>query len=435
MVAFTTLFLGLVLGPQTVGVIVGDQVSVVEIFVDGESCGTVRDEPFQLRCEFGDDLSPHHLVAVAADSEGDELGRAEQWVNLPRQPAETTIALTQDPSGRSTVARLSWESLGASPSEIRVQLDGQPIEVEDPSRIPLPPYDPDALHLLQVEVDFDTLISTAEVVFGGTYGDEVTTKITALPIAHEKKRLPDASEMAGWFVKRGELLDVAAVDRGAIDLVVVRDLEAQPDLLRIWRGASNRVRAVRAAEPSDADPEGQRRIEFLWPVSTRRGEGASSVDLFHHSRKYAGRSVRLAPLLLGVQPAVQTGKQRLADALAVAGVTAAAGNNRRAVLLVVAKDAADESDLSAEQARGYLERLAVPLEVWAVAEDAAAPAAWGAAVGVSNYPRLEGASRRLFKGLERQSVVWLEGDHLPNEIELSELAQGIRIAGRAKAAE
>lgn len=434
MVTFTTLFLGLVLGPQTVGVTVGDQVAVVEILVDGESCGSVSSEALQLQCDFGDELAPHRLMAVAADSDGKEVGRAEQWINLPRQPAETTIALAQDPAGRSTVARLSWESLGATPSEIRVQLDGQPIEVEDPTEIPLPPYDPEQLHLLQAEVDFDALISTAEVVFGGTYGDEVTTQITALPILHEKKRLPDASDLAGWFVKGGEPLDVAAVDRGPIDLVVVRDLSAQPDLLRIWRGAPGRVAAIKAAEPSDTNPEGQRRIEFLWPVSMRRGVGTNSVDLFRHSRKYVGRSVRLAPLLLGVQPAVHSGKQRLADALAVAGVTAAAGNNRRAVLLVVAKEAADESDLSAAQARGYLERLAVPLEVWTVDGDAAAPAEWREVVEVSNYARLEAASRRLFKGLERQSVVWLEGNHLPQEIELSELAQGISIAGRGPAA-
>lgn len=434
MVAFTTLFLGLVLGPLTVGVTVGEQVAAVEIFVDGESCGTARGEPFQLRCDFGDELSPHHLVAVAADRAGQEIGRAEQWLNLPRQPAEITIALAQDPTGRSTVARLSWESLGGTPSEIRVLLDGRAIEVEDPTEILLPEHDPNQLHLLEAEVDFGTLSSTAEVVFGGSYGDEVATRITALPIVHEKKRLLAASELAGWFVKRGEPLDVAAVDRGPIDLVVVRDLEAQPDLLRIWRGAPSRVSPIKAADPSETDPEGQRRIEFLWPVSMRRGSGARSVDLFHHSQKYAGRNVRLAPLLLGVQPPIGSGKQRLADALAVAGVTAAAGNNRRAVLLVLAKEAADESDLSAVQARGYLERLAVPLKVWTVDGDAAVPAEWGEALEVSNYARLEGEGRRLFKALERQSVVWLEGNHLPHEIELSEQAEGIRIAGRPEAA-
>ncbi len=433
MVAFATLFLGLVVGVQTVGVTVGDQVAAVEILLDGESCGTVREEPFRLRCDFGDVLSPHYLVAVAAGGEGQELGRAEQWINLPRQPAETTIALAPDPSGRSTVARLSWASLAGIPSAVRATLDGRPIEVEDAAEIALPAHDPNQLHLLQVEVDFGTLSSTAEAVFGGAYGDDVTTRITAVPIVHGKVRLPRAAELAGWFVKRGEPLEVAAVDRGAIDLVVVRDLGAQPDLLRIWRGASGRFAGTAAARPADAGREAQRRIEFLWPVSTRRGIGPRSVDLFSHSQKYAGRKGSLPALVVGVQSPLLSGEQRLADAVAVAGVTAASGNNRRAVVLVVGREAADESDLSARQARGYLERLAVPLEVWTVDVEDRPPAAWPEARNVSNYSRLQGANRRLLKELERQSVVWLAGHHLPHEIELSERARGIRIAGRTEA--
>jgi hypothetical protein len=41
---------------------------------------------------------------------------------------------------------------------------------------------------------------------------------------------------------------------------------------------------------------------------------------------------------------------------------------------------------------------------------------------------IEKASRRLLKGLGRQWIVWVEGRHLPHEIELAESEKGIRLA-------
>ncbi len=93
MVAFVTFFLGLHLGSQVVEVAVTEEVAAVRIELDEQLVGTMVGEPWQLVCDFGTELAPHKLVAVAVDAAGSELDRAERSINLPRQPAEATIAL------------------------------------------------------------------------------------------------------------------------------------------------------------------------------------------------------------------------------------------------------------------------------------------------------------------------------------------------------
>jgi hypothetical protein len=48
---------------------------------------------------------------------------------------------------------------------------------------------------------------------------------------------------------------------------------------------------------------------------------------------------------------------------------------------------------------------------------------------VSDQGSLNKASKRLLKELRRQWIVWVEGRHLPSDIELGPEVQGIRLAG------
>ena len=70
-VAFVTLFLTLVSGPQTVKVAVTGPVAAVEVLLNGESVGVMRGEPWRLECDFGS-LRPLTLEAVAFDAAGNE---------------------------------------------------------------------------------------------------------------------------------------------------------------------------------------------------------------------------------------------------------------------------------------------------------------------------------------------------------------------------
>ena len=93
------------------------------------------------------------------------------------------------------------------------------------------------------------------------------------------------------------------------------------------------------------------------------------------------------------------------------------------VLLLSGSDV-DFSARSADSVRRYLERIHVPLYVWSLGETRPpllSPAgAWGDFVDVSSHGKFHDAVSHLLDDLERQSVVWLKGSHLPQDIVLAD---------------
>ena len=84
----------------------------------------------------------------------------------------------------------------------------------------------------------------------------------------------------------------------------------------------------------------------------------------------------------------------------------------------------------------YLRQLHVPLAVWKFTPDSTLPG-WpearfvGLEPGALKVPKpFKEALADLKQTLKQQRIVWLEGRHLPQEIELSPAARGIRLAGR-----
>jgi hypothetical protein len=93
MVTFLTLLLGLVIGERQIELAVDDRVASVEVRLDRTLVGMVDGPPWSITCNLGEKLAPHPLEAVARDGEGREIDRAVQRVNLPREPAEVSLAL------------------------------------------------------------------------------------------------------------------------------------------------------------------------------------------------------------------------------------------------------------------------------------------------------------------------------------------------------
>ena len=424
MITFVTLFLGLALGPQTVEVHVDDSIASVELRLNGAPAGWIHGPPWTGKFTFGDELSPHHLVAIAYDHEGSERSRAEQWVNVPRPPAEASILLDQEVDGVHRLARVTWESLvETEPSEVRVTFDGRALEFDDPSAIPLPTYDPEQLHFIRVDLEFGGVVSSkAELIFGGTYADEVNTELTAVPVTVDtKKGLPSLDEMQTWFTYAGRPLRTAAAEKGLAEIIVVRDLESWDDLMRIRRSAvSNRNKRAWWFSSSQAGWNDWA-FQFFWPVSRRQEGAAGMYDLFPPSGKFQARDGSLHGWISTViQPEGGEARQRLADCVTVAGVTAAGGNRRRAVLLVLGGDPKDASDLSPQLARLYLDRLHVPLIVWTTRPgEPIEQSGWGEAIDVSTDMKMARATKELFKAVERQRMIWLDGTYLPQRIELA----------------
>ncbi len=126
--------------------------------------------------------------------------------------------------------------------------------------------------------------------------------------------------------------------------------------------------------------------------------------------------------------------ERVADAVAVAGMRAAWGNRRRAVVLALGEDAPDLSSLSPRVVRAYLRTLDVPLFVWHFTSgDRDAGGArleeWPEAERITSFQDLRRAVRKLQKRLDEQRVVWIDGRHPPESIRLAESAKAERVGG------
>jgi len=421
MIAFVTLFLGLVLGVQEVALEVGDEVATVEIRLNGEEVAILTGAPWTLSTDFGDELVPQELVAVARNAGGEVIGRARQWINLPRRPADVRMVLTGD--GAARVARLSWESLaGAEPLAVRAALDGLAVPVDDPRAVALPAHDPAQLHFLRAELEFAGGVTTAaEMVFGGTYVDRVSTELTAVPVVGAADKLAKRGELVGLLVEDGEPLEVVAVEKGPAQILVVPDRHCRAGLDELSRHRfTQRMSLARRAYKLGrfASLRPNQFLQILWPVTQRRGGVRQTYDLFPTSSPYdADHGGVYFMLALGAESPIR-GEQRLADAVAVAGLTAAELGQRRAVVLLVGGEPADDpSQLEPGQARRYLERLRVPFSVWSLGGNTAG--AWGEATNVSKLSKFRRAVHDLAKQLDRQRIVWVDGVHLPQKIALA----------------
>ncbi|MCP4654438.1 MAG: hypothetical protein GY856_03355 [bacterium] len=420
MIAFASLFLGLVLGVQPVEVVVGEGVVAVEILLNGRSLGMIRGEPWSIDCDLGTELAPQELEAVAYDAEQQEIGRVRQWLNLPQAPAVASIVLEPHQEGQPRLARLAWESIARTePKAIAASFDGKPLRVDDPRRIVLPAHDAKQLHFLRAELDFGFNVSSLiELIFGGTYADEISTEMTAIPVLAEKKKRepPPAETFQGWFLSKGKPLQVVAVEKGPAELVVVMN-RPLPSI------AAQYTPRPRAAAPL---PRGLR-LRFLIPVPQSHQGVVTPFSLFPTSEEFTGSDGGLYWLLSRVHlPALLDEKQRLADAVAVAGLAAYERRRRRGVLLILSAKPDVAGQLRAAQTRRYLELLKVPLFLW-TPDGRPSPelADWGEPVDISSIGKLTLALSKLAEELDRQWIVWLDGTYLPQEITLAPEAEGI----------
>jgi hypothetical protein len=443
-IAFLTLFLGLTLGSYPVELAVEGPVASVELLLDGAAAGRIAGPPWKGEVDFGSGLLPHELVARGLDESGQEVARTRQWVNLPRPAAEVGIVL-EGPASKPSSVRVSWQSrTGEQPVAARATLDDQPLSLDEAGRAALPVYDPEAPHVLSAELTFpSSVIARRDAVFGGRYGSEVSTELTAVPVRLRRGKMPEPKVMRGWLTSGGQPLTVAAVDEGAGEVLIVRDLGAAATEALAKLGDGRILRAqdgtpglsyVPAYLRYDLALRKEDEVRFIWPVPVPYGQGRMKSELFPQSRAYTlldgGMHWMLTQILTGADLGKDLNKgQRLADAVAVAGLQAMAGNRPRAVVLLTGVNPEDLSHSSPAMVRRYLAAIRVPLFVWKVGKGAGKElsAAWGDAEDVSTLPGLRAAVSGLKDALESQRIVWVEGTHLPQSISLSPSAKGLEL--------
>lgn len=429
MIAFLSLFLGLINGPQEVQLAVSGSVAWVEVRLDETTVGELREAPWKVEVDFGQELTSHRLTAIARDARGVTVGTVTQLVNVPRSPVELEILLDGWRHGVPRHGRLIWHSVEQTqPTRVSASLDGQPLALDDGATFELPGLAADSLHFLSAQVELaDGSAATAEAIFGGAYGSTVQTELTAVPVIAEGT-LPSLEGLSGWFESRGEALEAVAEEDGPAEVVVIREESLREALHQISRSMKAKLRTsfrfVGLHEP-DA-------VRFLSQRAKRVSHAHLDYSVFPVSRSWTVEDAPLPTLLWAPKlddPNFQL--QGLNDAVAAAGLTAAASQKRRAVVLVTGDCAASSGHRSAESVLRYLEELRVPLHVWTIEPGKRGQRGVGfcaRAEDASSAHKLLKAVKRLRRTVERQRIVWLDGRHLPREIELSALARGVELA-------
>jgi len=415
-------------GVHPVKVAVDPSVATVEILLDGESIGVARGPRWTVQCDFGDLVRPHLLEAVGLDATGAETGRARQVVNLPRPEAEVEIVLEDGAPEAPEMVRVITESgQRLEPLAVFVTFDGRSLLPERDGRFRLPAYDHREMHLLGAEAHYpDGITARSDVTFGGAYGGLIASELTAVPVEVEGGRRVTVADLEGMLRVGGTTVPVAAVEKQGARVFLIRDRGAWPAMKRLGFSMDRTLgrRGYMVATERDL-PAKKDRLHLVGPNPTRQ----RGLALFPVSGAFDLKRWRLPWLASHLQNEMgaATG-QRLAEAVAVAGMRAVGGGSPRAVVLVLSRDVVDHSQYGPQAVRDYLRALRVPLVIWTT-EDGGLAGDWGEARRVSTLGSLNKASRRLLKTLKRQWIVWIEGRHLPSDIELDERATRFRLAG------
>ena len=435
MVQFLTLLVGLVTGTQVIDVSVAAPVTRVELQLDGRTVAVRERPPWRLPCDFGRRPRPAELVAVAFDRYGREIGRDRQWVNVPGREVEAAIVPELGPDGRTVAARITWNGHAhGDPRKIRVEIDGERVKTEFPYRVDLSAYADDQPHVLAAEIVWNRdLELRRELAFGRGFSGTFAAGLTAVPVQLEGlEELPPAERMQGWLEIDGEDVDLAGSEIGTAELLIVRHPGADQRLQELYQAQREASRRGSRFSREAVDDLGEDVEVVVMLPEPLLAEAATSRPalLFPVSEEPEPGSEGFLRLAGGEgHGAMMSMTMRLANAVALAGRRAAQNDRRRAVLLVLGDTRDDESFLTPEAAIQYLRDLRVPLVVWDLSSVASeAQSGWSPDLRVEDLGDLRRAVRRLRSLLERQRIVWIAGEHLPQSIELGADAVGIAVA-------
>lgn len=429
---FASLFLGLVVGRQPVELLVAPPVATVEVQLDGRVVGSVQQAPWRLEVDLGEALLPHRLEAVGRDAAGHEVARVVQRVNLPRPSAEVEVALRRDPDGRVSGATLSWRKNDLMPPlKIQADLDGAPVPTRVERQLTWPPSDPRAVHLLRVVLEFaDGVTANREMVFGLDVAAEAESALTGVAVRYRRAGgEPDLTGLRDQVRLHDGQARVVAVEKGSARLAVVIDPRVREVFDRIAYQAVRR-RSLQTYQLMSGD-------DALVAVGTnpvvQKLPGGMQNAVFPVCGLAGCRVDELMRSLYVWRGVVSRGDAvLLPEAAAVAGLSAMATNQRRAVVVVVGEEGLRDNPESVRRTREFLSAIGVPLVVWTPVPRKLRPVScpWGDVVDISTYGDLYDADNAIQKLLRRQRIVWVEGDHLPQDLALAPELVDLSIAGR-----
>lgn len=405
-IVFVTLLLGLLAGPQPVEVRVAPDVKSVRITVGALEVATLRQPPWRTTIDFGTNLEPGEVDAIAYDAEGNEVGRATQIVNLPHAIGEVAIAVKYERDKPSDVELIGRHLAFAKPARATIKVDDKALRVENFSAR-LPALDWTRSHVISAEMRFsDGTVARRELVLSGGIAYSAGSELTPVLITGKGEQLD------GCFSIGDTTLRTGAVERPDALVIMVKDPGVpftQNVIRRLRLDASSAPDRAMIIAYTRMSPDVT--LRTLWPAAQRFGEGTQQPSMiFEHSSDTPGAVV--ADALRKGNPvwSAQDAPRLFADALAVAGLRTLDAPRRRAVVLLLG-DVPDSSMHSPAEVRRYLAEIGVPLFVWSI--DGPEPdSPWGEVQDIQRRDRLHSAIERLQKTLDAQRVVWLPVDPL-----------------------
>jgi hypothetical protein len=415
MVEFVTLFLRLTMGLQMVEVVVDHpRVDHVTFEMDGEVVAQVDQPPWKAECDFGSRPKPTLLEAFAFDEDGRLLESARQMVNVPQPSVEVRLVLERDDEGLPVAVRVISESHDlARPAEIVVMMGGRLLRPAGENRFVIPPVDVAMRHLVVADVEFPggTVVQSV-MAFGGSWGSQASIEVTAVAIERDDDLVvPTPDDLEGCLTARSKPVAPLAVERGGYRMYVVKSATAAV-ALRQFHLVRPRIEASGDAETAEFRDDG-----FVLVSSRPLSETTAPVNVYPRSKAltFDDEGLVWVAKALNINAPLRAQHELLGEAVATAGLHAAGTGSPRMVVLFLHANDPEMGRLSIAGARRFLDDLGVPLEVVSVVEDTPDV---GPASRVRDTRELERLERRFEERLDRQLIVWVEGIHLPTDIEV-----------------
>jgi hypothetical protein len=396
-IVFLSLFLGLITGVQSVALQVDASVKSVRIELGGAEVARMDAAPWTANVDFGRELVPSELTAIALDEDGEEIARVSQPINLARPAAEMEIVIRSEGKQPVEAELVGRHRIHKAPKSAKLSIDGTALRVGRDFHARLPPIDITHPHIISAEMEFeDGEVARRDVVLQTAFSGSLASELTPLLVTTEENRKDD--DLATCFSAGGAPIKATAMEKGDAFVVMVKDPATRPLVL----------------PPINSRFDADTAERILWPLPRPiNAPGEPTAIAFPQSVNH-GKTATLTWLLtqrLVPAPSI-TEPRQFADAVAVAAMSTLEKARRRAVVLVVSK-AADRSLYSPPVVRRYLEAVGVPLFVWS--SDGPRPdltAAWGQIDDISSAAGLEAAAARLNRSLAEQRIVWIAASPL-----------------------
>jgi len=239
---------------------------------------------------------------------------------------------------------------------------------------------------------------------------------------------------------------VISAAKGEAELTVIVEPAALTTKTKVWQDLAGIAAAGGTTSPLRVPPG----VAFTGSTTPAGGSGArfvsalESVDLFHVAVANeplnvfdafsfaAGRHGWLRALVEG-PPQLPGGPSRTADAVVAGAYAGGATWRRRAAVLILGdtdptrQPTPDVSRFSSSAARAYLREIMVPLFVWRLGSDPRPE--WGEGRLLRSGRDFERAMSEVRAELDRQRIVWMEGERHPASID-PRLPGGAALAGR-----